>query len=172
MTRDKRRFEKLEQHEGGSVKFGNNDGAKIIGRGIVKINDRKSKSEEVLFVIRLKHSLLSVSQICDRGHDVIFKKYGCEIRRANSGRLVAVGTRTSRNLYTLTETSNGSCLLGKEDEDWLWHKRLGHINFDNLVKICSKGAIRDIPSIKKPPSIIYSSCQKGKLTRSIFKTKE
>jgi len=100
-------------------------------------------------VIRLKHSLLSVSQICDRGHDVIFKKYGCEIRRTNSGKLVAVGTRTSKNLYTLIETSNGSCLLGKEDEDWLWHKRLGHISFNNLVKICSKGAIRDIPSIKK-----------------------
>jgi len=172
MIGDKRRFEKLEQHEGGSVKFGNNDGAKIVGRGTVKINDGKIKSEEVLFVIGLKHSLLSVSQICDRGHDVIFKKHGCEIRRANSGRLVAVGTRTSGNLYTLTETSNGSCLLGKEDEDWLWHKRLGHISFDNLVKICSKRAVRDIPSIRKPSSSICSSCQKGKLTRSTFKTKE
>jgi len=107
----------LEQHEGGSVKFGNNDGAKIVGRGTVKINDGKIKSKKVLFMIGLKHSLLSVSQIYDRGHDVIFKKYGCEIRRANSGKLVAVSTRTSGNLYTLIETSNGSCLLGKEDED-------------------------------------------------------
>ena len=123
-------------------------------------------------MIGLKHSLVSVSQICDRGNDVIFKKHGCEIRRANSGRLVAVGTRTSGNMYTLAETSNGSCLLGKEDEDWLWHKRLGHINFENLVKICSKEAIRDIPSIKKPPNSMCSSCQKGKLTRSTFKTKE
>jgi len=139
----------LEQHEGGLVKFGNNDGPKIVGRGIVKINDGKIRSEEVLFVIRLKHSLLSVSQICDRGHDVIFKKHGCEIRRANSGRLVAVGTRTFGNLYTLTKTSNGSCLLKNEDEDWLWHKRLGHVSFDNLVKIYSKGAIQHIPSIRK-----------------------
>jgi len=105
------------------MKFGNNDGPKIVGRGTIKINDGKIKSEEVLFVIGLKHSLLSVSQICDRGHDVIFKKHGCEIRRENSGRLVSVGTMTSRNLYTLIETSNGSCLLGKEDEDCLWHKR-------------------------------------------------
>jgi len=141
MIGDKQRFEKLEQHEGGSIKFGNNDGAKIVGRGTVKINDGKIRSKEVLFVIGLKHSLLSVSQICDRGHDVIFKKHGCEIRRANSGRLVAVGIRTSRNMYTLTKTSNGSCLLGKEDEDWLWHKRLGHISFENLVKIYSKEAI-------------------------------
>jgi len=60
----------------------------------------------------------------------------------------------------------------KEDEDWLWHKRLGHIKFDNLVKITSKGEIRDIPSIRKSPNSICSSCQKGKLTRSTFKTKE
>jgi len=156
MTGDKRRFEKLEQHERGSVKFGNNDGAKIIGRGTVKINDGKIRSEEVLFVIGLKHSLLSVSQICDRGHDVTFKKHGFEIRRANNGRLVAVGIRTCKNLYTLIEISNGSCILEKEDEDWLWHKRLGHISFDNLVKISSKGEIRDIPSIRKPPNSICS----------------
>jgi len=65
----------------------------------------------------LKHSLLSVSQIYDKGYDVILKKHGCEIRRANSGRLVVVGTRTFRNLYTLIKTSNGSCLLRKEYED-------------------------------------------------------
>lgn len=111
MTGDKRRFEKLGQHEGGSVKFGNNDGENIIGRGIVKINDGNIILEEVLFMIGLKHHLLSVSQIYDRGYDVIFKKHGCEIRRENNGRLVAVGTRISKNLYTLIKTSNGLFLL-------------------------------------------------------------
>lgn len=73
MIRDKRRFEKLEHHEWGLVKFDNNVGAKIIARGIVKINDGNIRFGEVLFMIGLKHSMLSVSQICDKGHDVIFK---------------------------------------------------------------------------------------------------
>ena len=122
-------------------------------------------------MIGLKHSLLSVNQICDRGHDVIFMKYRCEIRRTNNGRLVVVGIRTLKNLYILIETSKGSCFLGKEDEDWLWHKRLGHISFDNLIKINSKKTVRDIPSIGKPLNNIFSSCQKGNLIRSTFKTK-
>lgn len=62
------------------MKFNNNDGAKIVGKGTVKISNDKIKLEEVLFVVGLKHNLLSVSQFCDRGHDMIFKKRGCEIR--------------------------------------------------------------------------------------------
>lgn len=37
----------------------------------------------------------------DRGNDVIFKKHGCEVRRANNGKIVSHGTRTSSNLCTL-----------------------------------------------------------------------
>lgn len=172
MTGDKQKFEKLEKFEGGSVRFGNNDGAKIAGKGTVKIGHGKIKSEEVLFVVGLKHSLLSVSQICDKGNNVTFKRKGCEIRRENDGKLVAIGTRTFGNLYTLEETLEGSCLLGQENEQWLWHKRLGHISFENLGKISSKKAIRDIPHISKPINSICASCQKGKQTRTTFKAKE
>jgi len=62
------------------VKFKNNDGAKIVGKGTVKISNNKINSEEVLFMVGIKHNLLSVSQICDRGHGMIFKKAGCEMR--------------------------------------------------------------------------------------------
>jgi len=118
MTEDKRRFEKFEQHEGGSVNFGNNNRAKVFGRGTIKINDGKIRPKEVLFVIRLKHSLLSVIQIYGRGHDVISKKYGCEIRRKDSGTLVTIVTMNLKNLYTLIETSKGSYFVRKKDEDW------------------------------------------------------
>ena len=33
-----------------------------------------------------------------------------------------------------------ACILAKENEIFLWHKRMGHINFDNLVKISKKEA--------------------------------
>lgn len=41
---------------------------------------------------------------------------------------------------------NETCFLAQQDENWLWHKRLGHLNFDNLVKTSRKGAVRDIPN--------------------------
>ncbi|XP_043714575.1 uncharacterized protein LOC122662937 [Telopea speciosissima] len=73
MTGDKKRFEKFETYAGGSMKFGNNDGAKIVGKGTISLNNGKVQSQDVLYVEGLKHNLLSISQICDRGHEVVFK---------------------------------------------------------------------------------------------------
>lgn len=82
MIGDKKSFQKLEQYESGLVKFGNNDGAKIVGKGTIKLGDEKwVKLEEVLFLDGLKCNLLSVIQICDKDNDVTFKKHGYEIRR-------------------------------------------------------------------------------------------
>lgn len=39
----------------------------------MKIENEKVKYEEVLCVIRLRHNLLRVSQICHKGNDVTFK---------------------------------------------------------------------------------------------------
>ena len=172
MTGDKQKFTKIQDYDGGSVKFGNNDGAQIVGRGIVSISDNKIRSEDVLYVEGLKHNLLSVSQICDRGHEVIFKKQGCKVRKAKNGRIVVVGSRTSRNLYTLENDTDRTCMMGQVEKNWLWHRRLGHISFDNLVKISSKNAVRDIPKKKKPKNGICDSCQKGKQACAHFKTKE
>ena len=58
------------------------------------------------------------------------------------------------------------------DESWLWHGRLGHLNFDNLVKISKREAIRDLPKIVKPHNSVCKHCQHGKQTRASFKIKE
>lgn len=63
-------------------------------------------------------------------------------------------------------------MMGQVDDSWLWHRRLGHINFDNLVKMSSKEDVRHIPKITKPANTISEQCQKGKQTRVSFKTKE
>ena len=81
MTGDKEKFSKLQQYEGGSVKFGNNDGAKIYGKDTVQIMVSKIRSDDVLYVSGLRHNLLSVSQICDKGHEVIFTKNGFVIKK-------------------------------------------------------------------------------------------
>jgi hypothetical protein len=59
--------------------------------------------------------------------------------------LVAIAARTSSNIYVLSEIGNEKCCLGKEDESWLWHRRMGHMNFDNLVKVIKREAVREIP---------------------------
>ena len=64
--------------------------------------------------------------------------------------MIATITRTSNNIYVLSEIENEKCCLGKEDESWLWHKKMGHIHFDNLVKVSKREAVREMPQIAKP----------------------
>lgn len=62
--------------------------------------------------------------------------------------------------------------MGQIDESWLWNKRMGHIIFDNLVKVRKKKLVRDIPKIIKPLDLIFKQCQHGKKTKMCFKGNE
>jgi transposase InsO family protein len=120
----------------------------------------------------MKHNILSVSQMCDQGHKVTFDSQKCEIRKEGSGKLVAIAARTSSNIYVLSEIGNEKCCLGKEDESWLWHRRMGHMHFDNLVKVSKREAVREMPQIMKPTNTLCKHCQQGKQTKTRFKSKE
>jgi hypothetical protein len=71
MTGDKNRFLTLKKERGGSVSFGNNHSAKIIGRGTVNLGSKDSMAENVLLVEDMKHTLLSVIQMCDQRHTLV-----------------------------------------------------------------------------------------------------
>jgi hypothetical protein len=83
--------------------------------------------------------------MCDQGHKVTFDSQKCEIRKEGSGKLITTTVRTSSNIYVLSEIGNVNCCLGKEDESWLWHIRMGHIHFDNLTKVNKGEAVKEIP---------------------------
>ena len=80
MTGDKTKLNNMNNFNDGSVKFGNNDDAKIVGKGHVSLNGGKILCDNVLYVDGLKHNLLSVSQLCKDGHNVIFSYKGYVIR--------------------------------------------------------------------------------------------
>jgi hypothetical protein len=120
----------------------------------------------------MKHNILSVSQMCDQGHKVTFDSQKCEIREEGSGKLVATIARTSSNIYVLSEIGNEIFFLGKEDESWIWHRIMGHIHFDKLVKINKREAVREMPQITKPTNTLCKHCQQGKQTKTRFKSKE
>ena len=54
----------------GHVTYGDNNKGKILGVGKIGTNS-SSSIENVLLVEGLKHSLLSVSQLCDKGYLVL-----------------------------------------------------------------------------------------------------
>jgi hypothetical protein len=49
---------------------------------------------------------------------------------------------------------------------------MGHMHFDNLVKVSKREAVREMPQITKPTNTLCKHCQQGKQTKTRFKSKE
>jgi hypothetical protein len=94
MTGDRSKFLTLSDSKSGNVTFGNDAPGKIKGKGIVNLCNGKRKAQDVFLVEDLKHNLLSVSQVCDQGCEVVFTSKDCRIKTVDSGQLVAKGIRT------------------------------------------------------------------------------
>jgi hypothetical protein len=167
---DKGKFLSLSESKLGNVTFGNDAPGKIKGKGMVSLSNGKGKSQDVLLVDGLKHNLLSVIQMCDRGCEVVFTSKDCKIKSVNSGQVVAKGIRTENNVYVLKEDRE-ECHLRKHDESWLWHRRLGHLNFDHLIKLKNLEVVKDLPRISKPQDSVCKPYQVGKITKTQFKSK-
>jgi hypothetical protein len=66
------RFLALKKERDGSISFGNDNSAKIIGKWIVNLGSKDANEEKFLLVEDMKHNLLSISQMCDQGHILVF----------------------------------------------------------------------------------------------------
>jgi hypothetical protein len=103
MTGDQKKIIILKEEKGGSVTFGDNASARIVGKGTISLGNGNIKTYNVLYVEGLKHNLLSVSQMCDQGYNLTFHSKVCEIRKSGSGRLVENENRTMSIVYVLYE---------------------------------------------------------------------
>jgi hypothetical protein len=103
--------------------------------------------------------------MCDQGHKVIFNSQKCEITKEGSGKLIATTMRTSSNIYVSSEIGNEKCCLGKEDESWLCHRRMGHIHFDNLVKVNKGKQLEKFPRSQNQPTLYASIVNKKRKQR-------
>jgi len=68
------------------VKFGGNQSGKIIGIGT--IGNSSISINNVWLVDGLEHNLLSISQFCDNGYDVMFGKTNCTIINKDDNSIV------------------------------------------------------------------------------------
>ena len=115
MTGDKSKFLTLSESKLGNVTFGNDAPRKIKVKGNVSLSKGKRKAQDVLFAEGLKHNLLSVIQVCDRGCEVVFTSKDCRIKFVNLGQLFAKGIRTENNVYVL-KGEKEECHLSKYNE--------------------------------------------------------
>ena len=86
MIGDKSLFQELDQKRSENVTFGDNSKGVIQGIGIID-NNSKTQIKHVLFVEGLKHNLLNISQLCDKGFRVCFDAHACHIIDSNTNKV-------------------------------------------------------------------------------------
>nr|GEW74864.1 integrase, catalytic region, zinc finger, CCHC-type, peptidase aspartic, catalytic [Tanacetum cinerariifolium] len=113
MTRDRSQLVNFIQKFLGTVKFGNDHVAKIIGYGDYQIGN--VTISWVYYVEGLVHNLFSVRQFCDSDLEVAFRQHTCFIRNLDGVDMLTGSW--GNNLYTLSlqdmMVSSPICLLSK-----------------------------------------------------------
>ncbi|GJR08377.1 retrovirus-related pol polyprotein from transposon TNT 1-94 [Tanacetum coccineum] len=94
----------------------------------------------------------------------------------NSNKEVVMIAPRVRDVYVLDMTSSAqeSCFFAKASKNlnWLWHKRLAHLNFKTINKLAKQNLVIGLPSLVYSKDKPCSSCEKGKHHRASFKTKQ
>ena len=73
--------------DAGHVTYGDNNQGKIKGFGSI-VQNNKVIIDQVLLVKGLKHNLISVSQLCDKGKKVTFLQEHCMIADSKTNKLL------------------------------------------------------------------------------------
>ncbi|KAK2363148.1 cysteine-rich RECEPTOR kinase [Trifolium repens] len=174
MTGDASLFIKFKAKEKDYVTYGDNNKGTILGVCTIG-NPSTITISNVVLVDNLKHNLLSVAKLCDKGFIINFKPTFCTIE-SNKDKNVILKAIRHENVYMLDLDDNclsgAKCLITKNDESWLWHRRMAHLNFDLLNKIASKDLVIGLPKIRFSKDHLCDACQMGKQTKASFKSKK
>nr|GFC49629.1 integrase, catalytic region, zinc finger, CCHC-type, peptidase aspartic, catalytic [Tanacetum cinerariifolium] len=171
MTGDRSQLINFVQKFLGTVKFGNDHVAKIMGYGNYKIGN--VTISRVYYMEELGHNLFSVGQFCDSDLEVAFRQHTCFIRNLEGVDLLT-GSR-GNNLYTLSlqdmMASSQICLLSKasKTKSWLWHRRLSHLNFGAINHLARQGLVRGLLKLNFEKDHLCSACAMGKSTKKTHK---
>jgi len=159
--------------EDGYFTFGDHNKGRIIGEENIG-NQHKTQIKNILYVNGLKHNLLSISQLCDKGFKIEFNNNCCLICEAKIDEVIHIGKRIG-NIYMLkikhASFHEFSCLVSKIDDFWLWHHRVSHINMHHLNHLVKKDLVMGIPKLKFEKNKLWEACQKGKQDKNSFQSK-
>ena len=172
MTGDINQFSHLALKAKGFVTYGDNNKGRILGKGKVGAPPFTS-IEDVLYVEGLKHNLLSISQLCDKGFKIKFTKDECLIEDEVTHEVILKGKRIN-NIFMISlddPSLKVKCLMANNDDSWLWHKRIAHIHMEHLNKLIKHDLVIGLPKRNFVKDRLCDACQKGKQTRSTFKSK-
>ena len=134
---------------------------------------RRCQLHDVLYVPKLSYNLLSVAKVTEAGKKVKFYSDSCHILD-RSNKTIAFGTRRGKLYYLKCEKVKDNQVYVSdarlsESKEFVWHRRLGHLNERSLNTMASKHLVYDFDYHTSKPMPFCKSCVEGKLHRTPFK---
>ncbi|KAI3510498.1 hypothetical protein L1887_17545 [Cichorium endivia] len=154
---------------GGKIRYGNNVTGEIKGYGM--ITNGELSIRKVAYVEGLQHNLISVSQlVVGTGLKVSFDEDGSELIERKTNKIILKSKRKGEMFPLDMKPIKGKpaiCLLTKaaNDDSWLWHRRLSHMNFRDINKLVLGDLVRGLPLLKYDKDRLCDACELGKQRR-------
>jgi hypothetical protein len=146
------------------VTFGDVKKGKVLGTGVIKVNDCFTLND-VALVDRLRYNLLSISQLCDADLSVLFHKSDLQVLDS-SGKHVCDISRVENVFqanFSSAQPSLRFLISQSSSELWKWYRRLGHLSFDLLCQLSGLGLLRRLPLLKFESDLVCVPCRYGKM---------
>nr|GEY71961.1 zinc finger, CCHC-type [Tanacetum cinerariifolium] len=174
MTGVREHFKELDEKVSGKVKIGDGSYIEIKGKCsiLIECDDEKQRIiSHVYYIPNLKSNLLSLGQFTEIGCKVVMEDDKLQLYDMDNKIFMEV-TRQRNRLYKASiRIGTHVCLLANlKDTTWLWHTRLGHLNFESLKTMTQRNLVHGIPTIKHETQIC-DVCLIGKHSRTPFPKK-
>ncbi|GAU26641.1 hypothetical protein TSUD_102510 [Trifolium subterraneum] len=153
------------------VKFGNDSTLAAEGVGDVLIMRKDSKQSlisNVLYIPGMKSNLLSIGQLIEKNYKVVIEDRLMKLTDAN-GRLILKAPMSQNRTFKIElDVLEHRCLATAASKDeWLWHYKLGHLNFNDMCDLQKKQLVSGLPEIEIPKEVC-EECVQSKQHRNSF----
>ncbi|XP_073224742.1 uncharacterized protein [Cicer arietinum] len=171
MTGRKDWFVKINQAMRSRVKFADDTTLAADGIGDVLIMRRDgghSLIKDVLYIPGIKCNLLSIGQLLERNYMIQMENKVLRVLDQNGVLILKAPMAANRTFKIESKIMEHRCLTTAASRDeWLWHYRLGHLNFRDLNTLQKYEMVTGLPSINIPAEI-YEECIQGKQHKNSF----
>ncbi|KAL8112462.1 hypothetical protein AgCh_019968 [Apium graveolens] len=108
------------------------------------------------------------SMMAEDGNQFIIKGKYLWVYEGKGKLLMKVKHSTNRLYKILLDSETADCMLSKVDEEsWLWHARLGHVNFKAMSLMSAERMVVGMPKIN-PQSEVCNGCLMSKQAKKPF----
>lgn len=157
-----------------TVQFADNSviSAKGVGKVMIKRKDgEEAFISDVLFVPSMKHNLLSVGQLVEKGYTMTLGQNQMKVYDDHSRLILEAPLSKNRTFKIGIQVLEKHCFSANTaDADWLWHYRFGHLNFRSLKFLQTGGLVHGLPQLYCQTQLCADCCI-SKQPRNAFKSK-